>query len=131
MSLDAPLLGDNGDSISYVHSELFPGRRSTHVPAALPPTYLRAGLCAAIRMLWQDNPRTQSFMAKSVQRIARCMRDDGASPEVMLRAFKTILADELLRVSDTRGAQASEDLRLRITGWAVEEFFRPEEAVAY
>lgn len=128
MSNEASGLDKVGDSRSALQTEPFSHREYSHIAGSqFPPRYLCSALHAAVHMTCRQTPEAQQFLVGSVKRIARWMRDDGASAEAMLIAFKTILSEPLTWIAVKRGPDATETLRLKITGWAVDEFFSARE----
>lgn len=125
MSNEASILDQVEDISSAKQKQRMPhGQYTQAAGSEFPPRYLCSALQAAVHMTFRDTPEAELFLIGSVKRIARWMRDQGTSPESMLIVFKSVLLEPLKWVAAKRGTDASETLRLKITGWAVDEFFQ-------
>ena len=102
-------------------------RRSTNdYGNPLPPVEVCEELYVAVERAATASSRSMRELRSAVERFTNALRDDGASPEEVLIALKTVINCRTFVVADPRGDV--NDLREKISTWSIEEFFRDRKS---
>ena len=88
----------------------------------LPPSEVCEELYVAVEQAATASSRSMRVLRSAVERFTKSLKDDGASPEEVLIALKTVINCRTFVVADPRGD--ANDLGQQISTWSIEEFFR-------
>lgn len=103
-------------------------RRYSPILATLPPEAFEH-LHVAVQRAATRSARSMITLRIAVESFTDALRDDGASPEAVLIALKTVINSRTFPVSDLgAGELSANELRHQISTWCIEEFFREKRA---
>ena len=89
----------------------------------LPPEELCQQLHAAVAQAAARSADSMAALHLAVRRFTVALQKDGATPEAVLIALKTVINAQTFRVTPTRSDSSGEELRQLISRWSIEEFF--------
>lgn len=93
-----------------------------HLPAL--PEVLCEDLHTAVQLAAERSTASMSALRRAVARFTISLRDDGATPEAVLIALKSVINSRTFPVSHDQALPYSgDDLRQRISTWSIQEFF--------
>lgn len=101
-------------------------RSSSGYGNPLPPVEVCEELYVAVEQAATTSSRSMRELRTAVERFTKLLKDDGASPEEVLIALKTVINCRTFVVADPRGDP--NDLRQQISTWSIEEFFRDRKS---
>ena len=90
---------------------------------ALPPEELCTELHVAVARAAARSADSMAALRVAVRRFTVALQNDGATPEAVLIALKTVINSQTFRVTPTRNDSSGEELRQLISTWSIEEFF--------
>ena len=94
-----------------------------------PPDDLSDELQLAVEKAAMQSADSMNALRLAVMRFTAAMRDQGAQPEAVLIAVKSLINSRaLMYVEDSRLNWRREELRQRISTWLIEEFFDEKQA---
>jgi hypothetical protein len=91
----------------------------------LPSVEVCEELYVAVEQAATASSRSMRELRSAVERFTKLLKDDGASPEEVLIALKTVINCRTFVVADPRGDV--NDLRQQISTWSIEEFFKDKK----
>jgi len=94
-----------------------------------PPDDLSDELQFAVEKAAMQSADSMNALHLAVARFTASMRDQGAKPEEVLIAVKSLINSRaLMYVEDARHNWRQEELRQRISTWLIQEFFDEKQA---
>ena len=89
----------------------------------LPPEDLCKELHVAVARAAARSADSMAALHVAVRRFTVALQNDGATPEAVLIALKTVINAQTFRITPTSSDSSGEELRQMISRWSIEEFF--------
>ena len=90
---------------------------------ALPPEELCKELHVAVARAAARSADSMAALHVAVRRFTVALQNDGATPEAVLIALKTVINAQTFRITPTSSDSSGEELRQMISRWSIEAFF--------
>ena len=95
-----------------------------HLP--FPPEKLCEELYIAAEEAAKSSAKSVAALRDAVERFTAALKDEGASPEAVLIALKTVINSRTFIVADARAD--GNEIRQQISTWSIEAFFKEKRA---
>ena len=95
----------------------------------VPPDALSDELQIAVEKAAMQSADSINALRLAVRRFTAALRDEGAQPEAVLIAIKSVINSKVLtHVVDARENWKQDELRQQISSWSIQEFFDEKQA---
>lgn len=118
-----------GYSGSFSHPETHTAELGRAAVNLQPPVPLCEELHAAVERAAERSAESMNDLRQAVAHFTLALRVDGATPEAVLIALKSVINSRTFPSARSDTSETSDaDLRQRISAWSIQEFFRETQA---